>query len=75
MANVPTFVIVPEELDGVKMDPCTTDILIELFDFGSYTEKDLDLATHGMQVGDTRKITCSIDYEETIWYITLRRIS
>lgn len=62
--TVPTYILTNEE----GCEPCTTDILCELFDFGVHSEDDLDGLLFGLDVGQERTIRCP-------WPMTLKRVS
>lgn len=70
--NCPYFVI----MSHPDMDPCSTDVLVDLFDFGLHSEQDLDDLTANMVVGEERRISCSTTGEDDdYWTIPLRRVS
>lgn len=67
----PTF-----DIPELETEEMTTDVLIELFDFGEYTEETLDLMLSDLAVGEVRDIVCCyLNDEENQWVHTIRRRS
>lgn len=74
MTTVPYFQLNHDGDDWT--DEMSTDVLVEMFDFGEYTEQDLDKLLAVMAVGDELALKCSyLNDPGHVWTNLLRRVS
>lgn len=59
-------------LPNQDTEPMTTDIAVDLFDFGEMLEDELEAIAQSMQIGETRDVTCVIG-DSYKWTMTVRR--